>query len=122
LVAAGGALLRLPRVLPRTIAMELVLTGDPIDAERAYEFGLVNRLTEPGGALDAALELAEAIAVNGPLGLAASKRILVESVDWPDSEFFARQGEIAGPVMASQDAREGAKAFAEKRAPVWQGR
>jgi enoyl-CoA hydratase len=122
LIAAGGGLLRLPRALPRTIAMELALTGDPISAERAYELGLVNRLAEPGGALDGALELAEVIAANGPLALAASKRILVESGDWPDSEFFARQGEIAGPVMGSEDAREGARAFAEKRAPVWQGR
>jgi enoyl-CoA hydratase len=122
LVAAGGALLRLPRVIPRTIAMELALTGDPIDAERGHELGLVNRLAEPGQAVEVALELAEAIAVNGPLALAATKRILSESVDWPESEFFARQGEIAGPVMASADAREGAKAFAEKRAPVWQGR
>ena len=122
LVAAAGGLLRLPRVLPRTIAMELALTGEPISAERAYELGLVNRLADPGGALDAALELAETIAANGPLALAASKRILVESADWPDSEFFARQGEISGAVMASEDAREGATAFAEKRAPVWQGR
>jgi enoyl-CoA hydratase len=122
LVAAGGGLLRLPRMLPRNIAMELALTGDPILAERGYELGLVNRLTEPDGALDAALELAEAIAANGPLALAASKRILVESADWPDSEFFDRQGEIVGPVMASDDAREGATAFAEKRAPVWRGR
>jgi enoyl-CoA hydratase/carnithine racemase len=122
LVAAGGGLLRLPRVLPRNVAMELALTGDPISAERGYELGLVNRLAEPGGALDMALELAETIAANGPLALAGSKRILVESVDWPDSEFFERQGEIVGPVMASEDAREGATAFAEKRAPVWQGR
>jgi enoyl-CoA hydratase len=122
LVAAAGGLLRLPRVLPRTIAMELALTGEPILAERAYELGLVNRLTDPGGALDAALELAETIAANGPLALAASKRILIESVDWPEGEFFARQGEIVGPVMGSEDAREGATAFAEKRAPVWQGR
>lgn len=122
LVAAAGALLRLPRVVPRTIAMELALTGEPIDAERGYELGLVNRLAEPGQALAVAFELADQIATNGPLALAATKRILVESVDWPDSEFFARQGEIAGPVMGSEDAREGAQAFAEKRAPVWKGR
>jgi enoyl-CoA hydratase len=83
---------------------------------------MVNRLTEPGAALDAALELAATIAANGPLALAATKRILRESLGWPESEFFDRQAEISGPVMASQDAREGARAFAEKRAPVWQGR
>jgi len=122
LVAAGGALLRLPRVLPRNVATELALTGDPITAERAHELGMVSRLAEPGAALQAALELAEAIAVNGPLALAATKRILREAVDWPEAEFFTRQGEIAGPVMASEDAREGATAFAEKRPPVWRGR
>jgi enoyl-CoA hydratase len=122
LVAAGGALLRLPRMLPRTIAMELALTGEPIESDRALELGLVNRLAEPGASLEEALALSEEIAANGPLALRATKRILVESVDWPDSEFFARQGEIAGPVMGSEDAREGAQAFAEKRAPVWKGR
>jgi enoyl-CoA hydratase len=122
LVAAGGALLRLPRALPRNVAMELALTGDPIEAERGYELGLVNRLAVPGTAVDVALGLAETIAANGPLALAATKRILTEAVDWPDAEFFARQGEIAGPVMSSEDAREGSIAFAEKRAPVWRGR
>ncbi len=122
LVAAGGGLLRLPRVLPRNIAMELALTGDPIQAERGYELGLVNRLAEPGQALETALELAGQIAPNAPLALAGSKRILVESVDWPESEFWERQGEIVGPVMTSEDAREGSTAFAEKRPPVWKGR
>ena len=122
LVAAGGGLLRLPRMLPRNIAMELALTGEPMLAERGYELGLVNRLTEPGGALEAALELAERIAENAPLALAASKRILQESVDWPDTEFFDRQEEIVAPVMRSEDAREGATAFAEKRPPIWKGR
>jgi enoyl-CoA hydratase len=122
LVAAGGALLRLPRTLPRNVARELALTGDPIDAERAYELGLVNRLTEPGEALEAALELAGAIAVNGPLALAATKRVMSESAGWPEDEFFERQRQIIEPVMSSEDAREGATAFAEKRAPVWKGR
>ncbi len=122
LVAAAGGLLRLPRALPRNVAMELALTGEPIDAERAHKLGLVNRLAEPGQALETALELAAAIAVNGPLALAGTKRVLVESPDWPDSEFFSRQAEIVGAVNSSEDAREGAIAFAEKRAPVWRGR
>jgi enoyl-CoA hydratase len=122
LVAAGGGLLRLPRVLPRSVAMEMALTGDPILAERAHELGMVNRLAEPGGALDTALELAAAIAPNAPLALTGSKRILNESVDWPEAEFFARQQEISGPIFDSEDAKEGATAFSEKRAPVWKGR
>ena len=122
LVAAGGALLRLPRTLPRNLAMELALTGEPIDAERAYELGLVNRLVDPGEALAGALELAAEIAENGPLALTATKRVMTEAADWPDSEFFARQGEIVAPVMGSEDAREGAVAFAEKRPPVWRGK
>lgn len=122
LVAAGGALLRLPRSLSRTVAMELALTGEPITAERAYELGLVNRLADPGHAVGVALQLAQTIASNGPLALAATKRIMTEAPDWPQTEFFARQQEIVAPVMTSEDAREGATAFAEKRPPVWRGR
>jgi enoyl-CoA hydratase len=122
LVAAGGGLLRLPRVLPRNIAMELALTGDPITAERGFELGLVNRLAEPGESLATALELADQIAPNAPLALTASKKVLVESVDWSEQEFWAKQGDLIAPVMSSEDAREGSIAFAEKRAPVWKGK
>jgi enoyl-CoA hydratase len=119
LVAAGGALLRLPRRIPYHLAMELALTGELIGAERAAELGIVNRLAEPGAALAAARELAAAIVANGPLATAASKRIIVESADWPEAEAWDRQREISGPVFTSEDAREGATAFAEKRPPVW---
>jgi len=118
LVAAGGALIRLPRRIPYHVAMELALTGDPIGADRAYELGIASRLTEPGEALATARELAATIAANGPLAIDATKRILVadEAADWE------RAGAISGPVFVSEDAREGARAFAEKRAPVWRAR
>ncbi|HEY5046107.1 MAG TPA: crotonase/enoyl-CoA hydratase family protein [Solirubrobacteraceae bacterium] len=119
LVAAGGALLRLPRRMPYHVVMELALTGDPLPAERFHEFGVVNRLAEPGGAVDAALELAASIAKNGPLALVASKQILQEQFDWSSAEMWERQGAISGPVFASEDAKEGAAAFKEKRDPVW---
>jgi enoyl-CoA hydratase/carnithine racemase len=122
LVAAGGALLRLPQRVPYGVAMELALTGNPIDAQRAHEVGLINRVAEPGGAVDAALELAARIAANGPLALAATKTVMEEARDWPESEFWDRQAPISDPVFSSEDAREGATAFAEKRAPVWRGR
>lgn len=122
LVAGAGALLRLPERLPQAVATEMVLTGEPITAERAHALGLVNRLTPAGGALDEALRLAAAIAVNAPLALKASKEILTGRRDWTTAEFWERQGPIAQPVAESDDAREGATAFAEKRAPVWRGR
>jgi enoyl-CoA hydratase len=122
LAAAGGALLRLPQRIPYHLAMELALTGDPILAERAHEIGLVNRVVEPGETVAAALDLASKIAANGPLALAASKRILVEAPAWPRERQWARQAEITDPVRASADAREGSLAFAEQRPPRWQGR
>jgi enoyl-CoA hydratase/carnithine racemase len=122
LVAAAGALLRLPKRIPYHLAMELALTGEPISAERAREIGIVNRLVDPGSALDGAIELAQQIVKNAPLALIASKEIIQKAVDWTEQEGWARQGEISGPVFTSEDAREGATAFAEKREPVWQGR
>jgi enoyl-CoA hydratase len=122
LVAAGGAALLLPRRVPFAIALELLLTGEPFGAERAAEVGLVNRLTDEGGALDGALALAATIAANGPLAVAATKRIARSSADWTVDEGWAQQAEIIQPVFSSEDAKEGATAFAEKRAPVWRGR
>jgi enoyl-CoA hydratase len=122
LVAAGGALLRLPKRMPYHVVMELALTGDPLLAERFQELGVVNRLAEPGSAVDVALELAASVAKNGPLALVASKLILQEQFDWSSAEMWERQGAISGPVFASEDAKEGASAFKEKRDPAWKGR
>lgn len=122
LVAAGGAALLLPSRVPLALALEMLLTGDPITARRAAEIGLVNRVTAEGGALAGALDLARVIAANGPLAVAATKRIARSSADWSAAEGWTRQREVAGPVFSSDDAREGASAFAEKRPPVWRGR
>jgi enoyl-CoA hydratase len=122
LAAASGGLVLLPRRIPFHLAMELALTGDPIDAQRAAAIGLVNQVTPVGGALEAALALAGRITPNGPLAVIASKRVIVEQQDWSLDEIWAKQGEITSSVNSSEDAREGATAFAEKRAPVWKGR
>ena len=90
-------------------------------ADQLHLAGLINRLVPAGEALDAARDLAAQISKNAPLALAATKRVIVESLDWPASEAFARQGLIAGPVFGSADAMEGALAFGEKRPPVWRG-
>ncbi|ADG87244.1 enoyl CoA dehydratase/isomerase [Thermobispora bispora] len=121
LVAAAGGVMRLPRRIPYHIAMEIALTGDFYPATRLHELGLVNRITPAGKALEEATELAKKIAANAPLALAATKKIMVESIDWSLDEMFAKQDEITGPVFTSKDAMEGAAAFAEKRAPVWKG-
>ncbi|WNV73707.1 crotonase/enoyl-CoA hydratase family protein [Geodermatophilus sp. DSM 44513] len=122
LVAAAGGALLLPHRVPANVAMEMLLTGDPIDARRAAEIGLVNRLTPEGGALDGALALAATVAANGPLALAATKAVVRGSADWGPTEGWDRQAQLVAPVFASEDAREGAAAFAEKRPPVWRGR
>jgi enoyl-CoA hydratase/carnithine racemase len=121
LVAGGGGLLRLPQRIPPAVAMELALTGENLPAERARELGLVNLLAEPGSALEAAIGLAERISNNGPLAVAATKRIIVESRGWGPDEIWAKQNKILAPVFMSNDAREGAVAFAEKRPPKWTG-
>ncbi|MEO3799257.1 crotonase/enoyl-CoA hydratase family protein [Nonomuraea sp. B1E8] len=121
LVAGAGGIMRLPRRIPYHVAMEIALTGDHYPASRLYELGLVNRVTEPGAALEGALELAGKIAGNAPLALAATKQVIIESQDWPREEMFKKQGAIINPVFGSKDAMEGAAAFAEKRAPRWKG-
>lgn len=121
LVAAGGGVVQLPRLLPRALAMELALTGDPINARRALELGLINRVTD-GPAIDAARDLALRIVANGPLAVAASKGIVRDSWLWPADEISARQAPYISGVFQSEDAREGARAFAEKRTPLWRGR
>lgn len=122
LVAGAGGLMRLPRQIPPRIAMELALIGDFIDATRAYELGLVNRVVAAGGALEGAKSLAKSIAANGPMAVLASKQIVNESQDWSSEEMFAKQSVIANAVFSSHDAIEGATAFAEKRAPNWKGK
>jgi enoyl-CoA hydratase len=122
LVAVGGALLRLPRRIPHQIAMELILTGDLIDGRRAHELGLVNRVTPAGQALPEAKKLAAAIAANGPLAVRASKEIIITAPSWPPGQAYELQMDIAQHAYESDDAKEGARAFAEKRAPIWKGR
>jgi enoyl-CoA hydratase len=122
LASRGGGAFRLPRRMPHAVAMEALLTGEPITAERAAHFGLVNRIVADGAALDAALELAALIARNAPLSIEATKRVAIESALWPAEAAFDLQRQFFDPVFGSEDAREGAAAFQERRPPVWRGR
>ncbi len=121
LVAAGGGLLRLPHRIPYQKAFELALTGETFTAEQGEAWGFVNVLTEPGEALAGAIDLAGKISANGPLAVAATKDVLLQSADWSQAEMWKKQMELIIPVFSSNDAREGAVAFAEKRAPNWTG-
>ena len=121
LAAAAGGLMMLPDLVPHKVAMEMALTGDFIDAARAHEIGLINRVTD-GAALDGALELAQAINANGPLAVRISKQIIEESRGWDRDERWDNQSKLTPQVFMSEDAREGAAAFAEKRAPNWKGK
>jgi enoyl-CoA hydratase len=121
LVAVGGALLRLPQRIPRQLAMELIFTGDFLDAGRAHQAGLVNDLTPTGSALDGAMRLARRIAGNGPLALKASKEIMLRAPTWAPDEAYDAQMDVARIAFESEDAKEGARAFAERRQPIWRG-
>ncbi|MFC0081307.1 crotonase/enoyl-CoA hydratase family protein [Aciditerrimonas ferrireducens] len=122
LIAAGGGLIRLPKRLPLAVALELALTGEPIDAGRALQLGLVNRVVPLDRLLDEALALAEQIAANAPLAVRWSKKVMKEAMDLPEAEAWKRNQEATAVVFTSADAMEGPRAFAEKRPPVWQGR
>ena len=121
LFAAGGALMRLPRLVPYGVAMEMALTGDPITAEKALEYGLVARIADPGKTVDEAILLATRIAKNAPLSVAASKQLIVDSFGRTEEEFWKHQLPQMRKVFASEDAKEGPRSFAEKRAPKWTG-
>jgi enoyl-CoA hydratase/carnithine racemase len=122
LTAAAGGLVRLPRRIGPARAKRAALTGAPFSAAEGYEWGLISSVTEPGGALRAAAELASVIAANAPLAVRASKQVIDMSADWRQADAFALQEPLLRPVRDSDDAAEGARAFAEKRTPVWRGR
>ena len=122
LFAAGGALMRLPRLVPYGVAMEMALTGDPISVEQAAEYGMVARIAEPGKAVDEAIALATRISKNAPLSVAASKQMVADSFGRTEEEFWKHQAPLVRDIFASKDAQEGPRAFAEKRAPQWSGK
>jgi enoyl-CoA hydratase/carnithine racemase len=122
LIAGAGGLIRLPRRVPRAVALELALTGEPIDAARAYQIGLVNKVVPAARLMDEALALAELIADNAPLAVRKSKEVVIGSADLSEAEAWALNDSTFSAIFGSADAMEGAVAFAEKRKPNWQGK
>lgn len=122
LFAGAGGVHRLPRALPRNVALELIATGNPLPAERAYALGLVNRLAPGDSVLGEARKLAGEIVVNAPVAVRESLKLARVSAEHPDAELREMSGQISAVVMASEDAKEGPRAFVEKRAPIWTGR
>ena len=122
LVASAGGLYRLPRALPQALALEMILTGEPISAERALQLGLVNALAEPAGLLAAAQALAARITVNAPVAVRESLAVAKQALDLDDAGLRSLSGQAQQAVMASEDYREGPLAFIEKRAPRWTGK
>lgn len=119
IVAAAGGALRLPARIPYHIAAEMLLTGAPIDGARAGALGLVNRVTEPGAALDTALSLAGEIAANGPGAVAATRQLMAMATSEPSDQAWAAHDRVANVVLSSDEALEGARAFSERREPAW---
>lgn len=122
LVAAAGGVFRLPRVLPKNVAVEMGITGDPISAQRAYDLGLVNELADPGSALDAALALAARISASAPLAVQKTLELMRDLKDVDDATGIAKSGEAMIALAGSEDFSEGLTAFIEKREPQWKGR
>ncbi len=122
LIAGAGGLIRLPKRVPMAIALEMALTGEPIDATRAAELGLVNKVVPGDQVLPAAITLAEAIAANAPLAVRRSKEIMKQAAEIPEADAWPINNAAFGEIGASSDAIEGAVAFAEKRLPNWQGK